>query len=148
MLRGPRVTALLVARRPELNDWLVETTARFARCNGNAVLVIGPPCDRFWVECFAPLSGQVCAEQIRADARAEIAREVQRCVRLLPETVAAEHVGCSAWTGAALATLLRRSECGAVVASGDDLFGRGRWIVRAAAARTGAELVMVRAPVV
>jgi hypothetical protein len=145
---GLRVTALLVARRPELNDWLVELTARFARSNGHAVLVIGPPCDRFWVQCFAPLSGQVCAEQIRADARAEIAREVRRCVRLLPETVAAEHVGCSAWTGAALAALLRRSECDAIVACDDDLFVRGRWIVRAAAARAGAELVMVRAPVV
>jgi hypothetical protein len=140
------VTALLVARRPELNDWLVEITARFAQASGNAVLVIGRPRERFWVECLAPLTGRVCAEQIRADAQVHSAREVRRCVRLLPDTIAAQHVGCSAWTSSALGALLRRSGCGAIVASDDDLFVLSRRIVRAAAARAGAELVFVRSP--
>jgi hypothetical protein len=140
------VAAVLVFRVHDVNDDLVEVAARVAAARSCQLIFIGVPPIRPWVEGYAPLTGHLSARQIRTHTQAELDDEVRRCVRLVPDTVSARHLGWPDWDTSALAKCLSKLSCIAVVASGADVRARHRRRVRSLASQLGAELVL--APVV
>jgi hypothetical protein len=140
------VTALLVPRVRDVNDRLVDIAAQLAEARGSAILVIGAPEACTWVEYWAPVTGLVSVRQMRADAQADLEQEVRRCIRLLPNTISAHHIGWSSWNSPALLGLLRRLDCSAIVVPEENLVARHRRGVRWIASELGAELVTVRTP--